>query len=313
MKIVFFGLGSIGERHARLLKEHFKHDLLAFRSGKSTNKNKLGIKEVYTLKEVVAWKPDLAFVTNPTSEHMRYLIFCAKNGIDLFIEKPISHTTKGLAELVKYVKKNKIKTYVAYCLRFHPGIIWLKDYLSKNKPIHTNVYASSYMPNWRQNVKNHLNHYSAKKSMGGGAILELSHELDYLYYLFGLFKELKVNSRKISNVTLDSEDFIDALIKFDDKLFGNLHINFYSAFARREIVVDFEDHSVVVDMVANESRIIKTGKKDKVKKFKLERDDIYIDQLKYFFSNLGKGRMMNDLEDSLEVFKYIMKAKEGVK
>jgi len=189
----------------------------------------------------------------------------------------------------------------------------LKDYLSKHKPIHANVYASSYMPNWRANVKNHLNHYSSKKNMGGGVILELSHELDYLYYLFGVFKELKVNSRKISNVTRDSEDFIDALIKFNDKLFGNLHINFYSAFARREIVVDFEDHSAVVDMVANEARIIKTGKKDKVKKFKLERDDIYIDQLKYFFSNLGKERMMNDLGDSLEVFKYIMKAKEGIK
>jgi len=312
MKIVFFGLGSIGQRHARLIQDNFKHELLAFRSGKSTSKNELNIKEVYTLREVLGWKPDLAFITNPTSEHMKYMIFCAKNGINLFIEKPISHNLKGLADFLKYVKKNEVKTYIAYCLRFHPGIIWLKEYLKDNRPIHVNVYASSYMPNWRKNVKNHLNHYSSKKETGGGVVLELSHEIDYLYWLFGDFLSVKLNSKKISDVTRDSEDFIDALIKFNEKMFGNLHINFYSNFARREVVVDFEDHSVIVDLISNNIRIIKNNEKDRVIEFKIDRDYIYLEQLKYFFSNIERDRMMNDLFDSLNVFKHIMRIRKVV-
>ena len=41
----------------------------------------------------------------------------------------------------------------------------------------------SFLPNWRNNI-NYKNSNSAKKKLGGGVALELSHEIDLANYLF---------------------------------------------------------------------------------------------------------------------------------
>ena len=85
MKIILFGLGSIGSRYARLLKENFNHELYAYRHKRNSKKNNLGIKEIFDLKEIDKIKPDAAFITNPTYKHIEFATLCAKNGIDIFI------------------------------------------------------------------------------------------------------------------------------------------------------------------------------------------------------------------------------------
>ena len=308
MKIVFFGLGSIGMRHAKLIKENFDFEIFAYRSNKNSEKNNLGIKEVYNLKDILKFKPDVAFITNPTSEHMNYASFCAKNGINMFIEKPLFDKQENIQQFIEEVNKNKIKIYLAYCLRFHPIIIWLKDYLKDKKPIHVTVNSSSYLPDWRPNI-NYLKNYSALKNAGGGVINDLSHEIDYLYYLFGDIKDIKVNSKKISNVTVDSEDFADIILQFENKLFGNLHLNFLSRLNRREIIIDFEDFTIIADL--NDNRIvIKRDEDEKIIEFDLKKNDYFLSQLKYFFDNIGKEKIMNNFDESLRVFDIIVRIKK---
>jgi predicted dehydrogenase len=310
MKILFFGLGSIGTRHARLLKTHFKHDLYALRSNKNGKGNELGIKEIYNLKDIDKIKPDIAFITNPTNLHIHYALLCAKKGINLFIEKPLSNNNQGIQELINEIRKRHLVSYTAYNLRFHPAIVWLKEYLKKNYPFHVTINASSYLPDWRKNVK-HLEHYSAFKSKGGGVILELSHEIDYLYYLFGGFKKIKINSKRLSDVTVDAEDFIDLLAEFNNNIFGNIHINFFSQLLRREIILDFQETTLIADLIKHKITIIK-NKREEIIDFKIEKDDIYIAQLKYFFSVYKKTKMMNNIDESVHVFKEIMKIKRMV-
>ncbi len=308
LKILFFGLGSIGKRHAILIKDNFNFELYAYRTGKSLEKNDLGIKEFYNLDEAFSIKPDVAFITNPTFLHISTAIECAKRNIPLFIEKPLSNNKKNLSELLKIVNKSNLVTYIAYCLRFHPAIIWLKKYLKENTPLHVSVYNSSYLPNWRENV-NHLKHYNSFKDKGGGVILELSHDIDYLYYLFGDIKKMSVNSSKISNVTVDSEDFVDILLHFKNNLFGNIHINFLSRLLRIEVIVNFKDSTIIADIVKSSITIIKDKKQETID-FNIERDDYFLSQLKYFFDNLEKGKMINDFKESLKVFNIIMQIKK---
>lgn len=306
MKIIFFGLGSIGSRHARLIKENYKYGLYAYRHKKNFKKNSLEIKEVVDLKEIDKIKPDVAFITNPPDKHIKYAYFCAKKGIDLFIEKPLSNSKKGVDDLLKVIKRNNIKAYVAYCLRFHPVIMWMKNHFKKNKPIHMTVNASSYLPNWRKNT-NHLKHYGAFKNTGG-VILELSHEIDYIYHLLGEIENIKVNAKKVGNVTINSEDFADILLKLKNGVYCNLHLNFFSMLNRREIIIDFKDHTIVADLLENKITIYKNNKKRSIS-FNIVRDDIYISQLNYFFNNRKKSRMMNSLKEAVKVFDIIMKIK----
>ena len=46
------------------------------------------------------------------------------------------------------------------------------------------INCSSFLPSWRKNI-DYQSSVSAKKSLGGGVLLELSHEIDYLIWLIG--------------------------------------------------------------------------------------------------------------------------------
>ncbi|MDP7260351.1 MAG: Gfo/Idh/MocA family oxidoreductase [archaeon] len=311
MKLIFFGLGSIGERQARLLQDNFEHELYAFRSGKNSEKNKLGIKEVHTLEEIEKINPDVAFITNPTKLHISTALQCADQGMSLFIEKPLSSSKEDVQKLMDTANSKKLSLYVAYCMRFHPVIKWLKEHLKNNKPLHTSVMVSSYLPNWREGI-DHLTHYSAIKESGGGVLLELSHELDYLYYLFGTPTLIEAVSSKAGSVTTDAEDFADILLSFSGNLNCNLHMNFLSRLDRREMILDFEDHTVVANLAESKVTILSDGEAE-LKKFAFERDDMYLEQLNYFFDNLNNPEIMNGPDESSKFLNTLMEIKEAVK
>ena len=97
--IIFFGMGSIGNKHARILKKYYSNNLVTYKSNKGQEKNDLDIRELYNLQDAFDLKPDIAFITNPTYLHIETAYKCAKENIHLFIEKPISHNLKNVDNL----------------------------------------------------------------------------------------------------------------------------------------------------------------------------------------------------------------------
>lgn len=326
-KIIFFGLGSIGMKHLGILKDiekekKEKFDIYSFQRDKS-KENIEGIRFVYGWDEIKKIRPDIAFITNPTDLHIETANLCAEEGMDLFIEKPISTDSKSamkdIDNLEKKVRDKRLKSYVAYCLRFHPAIKWMKEYLSEKKPLHIRVINSSYLPDWRPG-RNHKEIYSSHKNQGGGVILDLSHELDYLSYLFGNISEMKVNSSRISDTTVDSEDFADIIMRFSENnkknnfiSFCNLHLDFMSHDLRREIIVDFENESIVVDLVNNTVTIKKSKTEQKTIRF--EKNEMYKEQILFFLGHNANDfkKNMNDISEAKEIFKHILECKRQVK
>ena len=76
---------------------------------------------------------------------------------------------------------------VGYVLRFHPGCQFLKNALQEKiigVVSEVDFYCYSWLPNWRKGT-NYKENVSSKIELGGGALLELSHEIDLANYLFG--------------------------------------------------------------------------------------------------------------------------------
>ena len=309
MKIVFFGLGSIGQRHAGILLKKYNHNLYAFRSGISKEPNQLGIKEIKSLKELKELKPDIAFITNPTSLHIKTAQICANLGIKLFIDKPVGSSLNGLDNLIKSVKNKKLVTYIGYNLRFHPVILELKKYIEKYEFLHMNILTTSYLPNWRKNIDQKKS-YRTHKNLGGGVILELSHEFDYINFLLGDVKSMSGNFSKRSGLTVDVEDYADVVI--NSKLGPvNLHVNFFSHKKQRQIQIDFKDLTVVGDLVNSTIEEYRNEELISKKNFETERNFSIEDQLAYFFENIDNPKMMNNLIDAYKLFKKIIAFKNG--
>lgn len=309
MKIIFFGLGSIGQRHARLLLKHFDHELYAFRSSPSSAKNDLGISELHTWKDVRSLSPDVAFISNPTDLHVKTAIECAELGINLFVEKPVDRASDTLDKLLNIVERKRLSTYVAYCLRFHPVIREMREYLSNRKSLHARVVVSSHIPDWRKGYDYRMN-YSADEKRGGGVVLELSHEPDYISYLLGRPVRISGMCGYFSDLELGCEDYADMVMECDRGV-ANLHINFFSKKPERSVHVDLPSTGYISgDLIKNTVTICEDCN-ERIKKFNFERDDMFVDQLRYFFGNLGKKTMMNDLEEASVLFRKLVEFKAG--
>ena len=308
MKIIFFGLGSAGNRHAKILADNFNHELFAYRSNKGKGRNPLNIKEIDSWSKVKKISPDVAFITNPTFLHVDLAIKCARLNMKLFIEKPIDCSIKNLDLLLDEANKRNLVTYVAYNLRFHPVIKYLKKYVIAKKIYHVNIYNSSYLPKWKPN-QNHMSSYSVLREKGGGVILDLSHEFDYINYLFGGIEKINGIFDKASCITKDVEDFLDAIIK-TKSAYVNLHLNFLSMHTERTIKIDCEDEYIYADLIKNRIEIYK-NRDVKVLLYESDMNETYKKQIEFFLQNIDNERMMNNLFEAEGLFRQILGFRKG--
>jgi predicted dehydrogenase len=191
----------------------------------------------------------------------------------LFIEKPVDCSIKGFDYLLRLVVEHQIPSYVAYPFRFNADI---KKFKKENNTNYLNIIRClTNLDSWRG-----YQTYSAKKSQGGGALLELSHEIDLAEYLFGEIVEIKGNFYSHGRVQTDAE----------------------------EVAVLYARHKncsthIVLDIASGrEERTINTNS---IMSY-FATDKMYFDQLIYFFDNIDNSRMMNNLPDASILFRKIM-------
>ena len=109
MKILFIGLGGVGQRHLRNIKSLYPEaELIAYRSRGLQNiistdleiTSEVGLEESYSissfksLSEALKLKPLASIISNPSNMHVEPAIECMKSGSNVFIEKPSQQTTK---------------------------------------------------------------------------------------------------------------------------------------------------------------------------------------------------------------------------
>ena len=107
-----------------------------------------------------------------------------------------------MKSIIPYQKR----IYIGYNMRFMNTIKYLKNLISSKNIFLIKIDTSNNLKYWRKS--NYKKSVTAIKSKGGGIILELSHELDYLY---AIFKSLKIKysiNSKLSNLNINVEDFL---------------------------------------------------------------------------------------------------------
>ena len=309
MKIIFFGLGSIGQRHARILLKRKGYELFAFRTGLSDAPPvDFPIGNLTSWDEIDALKPDIAFITNPTALHIPTAIACAKRGMALFIEKPLGSSTEDLDELLSVVKHKKVSSYVAYLLRFSPVILKIKELIDAERFLHMQIEAGSFFPSWRPG-RDHFKSYSASKELGGGILLDLSHELDYVHFLLGGIEHIEGQCGRKSNVTVDSDDYADMLVSAV-KGTANIHLSYFSHMNQRSIKVDLVGQTIMADLLTGTVQCYKNKTLAQEFHFESSADLLMEKQMDYFFDHVHQGRMMNDVFEAQELFRKICDFRE---
>ena len=207
------------------------------------------------------------------------------------------------------IADKNIKTYVACNMRFHPGIVHLKNYIDKNKTKinEVNVYFGSFMPNWRDEIDFREN-YSSREEMGGGVHLDLIHELDYCIWVFGFPKSIKSVRRKISNLEINSIDYTNYILLYDNFTL-NIKLNYYRIDSKREIEILTNDTTLIYDLIQN--KVLDNRTKQILYEENFSMIETYKNQMKYFLENINNNQtiIMNNFEESIKILKIALNDK----
>lgn len=304
MNVLIIGLGSIGKRHIQALRKLKPHcTVFALRSRKITSIQE-GITNIYKWEDI---PKDISFaiISNPTSKHYATISHCVQLNVPLFIEKPPLMSLSKANELTEAINKKEIKTYTAFNMRFHPVIRWLKEKLPLNKVLEVSAYCGSYLPDWRSGT-DYRSTYSARRELGGGVHLDLTHELDYIKWLFGTPQEVYASINKVSDLEIDSVDYAHYHLSYAS-LNVSITLNYYRRKPKRNIEIVMKEQTWEVDLLYNK---VISDDGDVLFDKNEERQLMYHRQMNYFLSKLGtKNEMMNNLEESIHTLSMALPQK----
>lgn len=281
-------MGSIGIRHYVNTKKLLPNaEIKILRSTKNNKK----YKEEINLQEAIKFNPNLVLINSPASKHFYYYKIFFKTNRAFFIEKPIDSSIKNID--FKLIKKANKFLMVGYILRFNNILLSLKKIISQNKYGKVklvDIKVGQYLPDWRKN-KNYKFGVSAQKKLGGGVLLELSHELDYATWLFGYPKKITALIKKLSDLDINVEDTANIIMDYDDKMI-QISLDFLQKVAKMEMKIVFDNATIYVDLLKQNIKLFSKkfikGKIISKQNFKNE-NQIYLKQMDYLFMRSFKN------------------------
>jgi predicted dehydrogenase len=337
MKVLFAGLGSIGQRHVRNLRELLGEDveILAYRQRRSTPtlnpdmtvrtdatlEETYGIKSFNSLDDALGERPQVAFITNPNIFHMPVALAAAEAGCHLFIEKPVSHSLEKTDDLLKVVRRNRLVAFVAYQFRFHPGLLAIKALIDEGRIgrlAAAHIVNGEYLPDWHP-YEDYRDTHPARREMGGGCLNIQNHELDYALWLFGMPNQLHAVGGHLSSLQVDVEDSVSVLLSCGRE--GNsfpvhIHLDYLQRPPQRTCEIIGDAGKLRFDYYSNRLEHYDTASRAyQVTDFSgFERNQMFIDELKHFLACVeGKAEPLVSLKEGIQSLKVILAAHSSLK
>lgn len=260
-KIAVIGLGNIATRHRHNLKLLFPSaELLVMSASGRIPKENINEFDVIatSIDELIQAKVELAIVASPAPFHALHSIPFIEAGIPTLIEKPVTTSVEDAEAIARAIELYETPVSIGYCLRYLPSAQKLKILLDQDSIgtlYNAHIEVGQYLPDWRPD-KDYRNCVSAQKKLGGGALLELSHELDYAQWLLGPL-ELKYSIlRTTEELALDVEDIADVITTTVLGAVVSVHLDFLQRKAHRQCSFFGSKGRIEWDLILNQLTLI---------------------------------------------------------
>lgn len=310
MKALVVGCGASGKRHiSNLLQLKNIEGISVYTKNKECLKGLKGDGKINIINALDNIEADFALIANETYKHIDTALFLAANGMDLFIEKPLSHNQDKIAELKEIARKKKIKIFVGYNLRYLGAMKYVKDRLSEKiigDLYFAKIEVGQFLPSWRPD-RDYRDSYSASEAKGGGVALDLSHEIDYMRYLFGDPCNWKVLKARASKLEIDSDDVFEGIYRYENNFICNVHMDYLQKDKKREIRIVGSEGLLHCDLIGKSIRIKKGDKETVINdRDMFDIDRTYMDELKHFIGVVEKDIIPDiTLDDGIKALELL--------
>jgi len=291
MKVTVIGCGSIGRRHLTGLTQLSKELGIDEVRGLDTNPERrdrvrkdIPSALVFDSLESAVTGVDVIYMCAPTSLHIPiYKEFSQFGDYHLFFEKPLSHTIEGCEQMLFDQKRKGKHTAVGYMLHHHPVLLKLKSLLESKKlgrVLSVRAESGFYLPLWHP-WEDYRDFYMSWKTGGGGALLDLSHDINYLQWLFGDVNEVSGYVGTISDLEISSDDLALGILNFSSGVMGQVQLDLLQFEESRYCKVIGTEGVAVADIIKNTLRYNTKDNHEWVEeKIEVDFDKIYHIQYK---------------------------------
>lgn len=237
LRVLIAGCGSIGKRHAQVLRGLGVQALSACDPSAESREGMRAVLPDAPLyadftEALAREKPDAAFILTPTGLHVPMAMQAIEAGCHVLIEKPLANTPDGVDALKTLAQARGKQVMVAFCFRYHEALCKAKRLVEAGR-IGRLVSIRALMGEPFYDIHpDYLNLYYSKYS---GAF-ELVHDLDLAIWFAGQpVESVQGVYGSFSDMGMDSPDTVEMLIKFQDRCVANVHLDFFQTPRRRQI------------------------------------------------------------------------------
>ncbi len=322
MRALIVSLGSIGRRHfanLRQLLPDAEITVLRHEGGQPPPPNcrSLANHVVYSLEEALEARPDIAVIASPAPFHVAVADRLARHGIHLFMEKPISDRAEGVQGLIDLCRQRNVVLSVGYDLRFEPSLIAVHDAVHSGRigrVMGFRAEVGQYLPDWRPTA-DYRQTVSARKELGGGVLLELSHEFDYARWIMGEVAEVFAQATRVSDLEIDVEDLAEVVLRFSNGTVGSVHLDMVQASPTRTCRIIGTEGTLTWDSQQRHARIFSRSTKqwsDLGPAAAGQRTSPFLDEMRQFLNCVaGNAAPSVSGEDGLRALEIALAAKES--
>lgn len=315
-------LGSIGRRHLRNLCTVRPGSQIAVLRRPNSVAEPLPAGAAYqcgTIEEALGFQPEAAILAGPAPTHVPLALELVARSIPVLMEKPLSHDLAGVADLQRLAAARNVPMMVGYNLRFNPSLIAFRELVQSGalgtiRAVRAEV--GQYLPDWRPQ-SDYRDSVSASQALGGGALLELSHEIDYIYWLFGMPDRVSCRGGRYSELDMDVEDLVELCLEYDNpRRLISIHLDFLQRTATRSCKAigaagvaswDAMNDRIELDIVDPAKRT------ETITRPMLDRNEMYVAELNAFLHSVERGTATPiPLGEGVDVLAIVIAAKRSM-
>lgn len=319
VRVLVVGCGSIGKRHIGNLIELGVQEVIAVdvRGDRleEVAKRHPDAKLFRDIDDAVATGPDAAVVAVPTAAHIPVALPLAEAGLPLMIEKPLAHNLDGVEKLEETLLRTGQWAMVAYSLRHHRCIELLRTLLREGvvgRVMSVRAECGQYLPDWHP-WEDYKEWYMSSEDQGGGALLDLSHEIDYLRWFFGEVTHAAGTVVRVSDLDITSDDLSELILEFESGIVASVHLDLLQRVYRRTCLIIGSEGTLEWSHERSSVRCYRADRREWEELTCSEEKNSYFQrELRNFLECVkGASRPLVDLSDGRRTLEVVLAAKRA--
>jgi predicted dehydrogenase len=309
--MLVIGAGSAGRRHARNLSSLGVAVACYDPRPDRTAELQRELPEAQIIADLGAALQDAysgAVVASPPAFHVGQAAACVQHGVPVLLEKPVAPTLADALRLQRVAGQARVPILVGYTYRWWPPLQHVRERLREGVlgPVrHARFVMSAHLADWHP-WERYQDFFMARRALGGGALLDESHFIDIMLWLFGMPDAVTGSVEHISTLEIDTDDNVDVLVEYANGLRATIHLDLFGRPHRKSIVIACEAGSIECRFDPHVVREYVHGQTPTCHEFGCERNDMFMAEASDFVAVAeGRGPLGCTLPDGIAVLRVV--------